>query len=157
MITVLISVAIITAIAYVFARWSRIAICAICAGVSVTWIGIAIGILIGAISESEFLLPFAMLLGATVSGIAFQGEKHFTWAQKNIWLWKAPVIVTGLGLAFLFVNEITWSALLVAVVILGILGYFFFLRPKLKLTSQLEKEKNPEEVKRLMKKLEECC
>lgn len=91
-----------------------------------------------------------MLMGGTVVGIAFQGEKTFTWARKNIFYWKAAVIILGMPVAyFLFIN-ISPSIVLVELLVMAIIAYFLFLKSK-------KGDADTEGISELEEKMKNCC
>ena len=89
-------------------------------------------------------------MGGTVVGIAFQGEKKFKWA-KNLFYWKAPVIIVGFIIAYLLLINISWTTFIIELVLLGFLTYFLFLQPI------AGKSPQGESVSELEEKLEDCC
>ncbi|MBI4160397.1 MAG: hypothetical protein HY506_00625 [Candidatus Yanofskybacteria bacterium] len=126
-------------------------ICPICAGVSGTWLILTAGIVFGYIS-ADYKLPIAMLMGGTVVGVAFQGEKKISWAKTNILSWKAPVIIIGMPVAYLlFVKMSTFTIAIEAVVLVAI-TYLFFFRSVSERGYQ-----DSEKIKEIEKKMEDCC
>lgn len=135
---------------WIFNRLTGFKICIICAGVSLSWLTLTALILGGLVSSSLFLTPIAILMGGTVVGIAFQGEKKFKWAQ-NLFYWKAPVTIIGFSIAYLLLANMSWAAFTIELVLLGILAYVFFPQPAIALP---QTKRNISEVE---KKLEDCC
>src|SRR3989344_8334509 len=125
MITAIILVVVITLIFSVLNKWLPFKICPICAGVSGSWLLLTAGIVLGRWS-GDYKLPIAMLMGGTVVGIAFQGEAKLDWAKKGIYVWKVPVIILGMPIAYwLFKNMSPWT-LAVEVMFLSFLVYYLF-------------------------------
>lgn len=157
MIWALASVLGITFLVWILNRFLPFKICPICAGVSLTWVAVTMGILQGVLSSSEYLIPLAFLMGGTVVGIAFQGERRFAWAGVSIWRWKVPVVVFGLGLTYWLFVEMSWTSLIMEGAILVFLVYLFFVQPHLIVRRTESMHENPEEVERLTKEMEQCC
>src|SRR3990167_8687182 len=111
-----------------FNKITRWQVCPICAGVSLTWLTLTALMLSGLLASSLYFLLTAMLMGGTVVGIAFQGEKRFEWA-KNLFYWKAPVIIIGFVVAYLLLINLSWTTFITELVLLGFLTYFIFLQP----------------------------
>ena len=139
-----------TALTYFFNRITHWKICVICAGVSLAWITLNALILSGLLAPSFYLLVIAMLMGGTVVGIAFQGEKRFKWA-KNLFYWKAPVVIIGFIIAYLLLVNISWTTFIIELILLGFLTYLLFFQPSGGKSSQ------GEAVSELEEKLKDCC
>lgn len=128
-------------------------ICPICAGVSGSWLILTAGVVLGRWS-GDYKLPIAMLMGATVAGIAFQGEARFDWAKKGIYMWKAPVVIIGMPVAYwLFKNMSLWT-LVVEILFLSILIYYFFVRSS---RSNSAEHVDDRHVRELENKMKGCC
>lgn len=126
-------------------------ICPICVGVSGTWVLMTAGIISGFFSV-VYKLPVAMLMGGTVVGIAFQGEKTWAWAQKSIFYWKVPFIVIGMPLAYFLFTKMSWAALVVEMLSLTIITYLFFIR-----AAGSRIHKNSKEALEIEEKMKNCC
>lgn len=135
---------------YFFNKITHWRICVICAGVSLTWLSLTFFILKGLFPASYFLFPIAILMGGTVVGIAFQGEKRFKWAS-NLFYWKGPVVVIGFIIAYLLLVNMSWTAFAIELVLLGFLTYFLFLQPS------VDKSSSGRNTTELERKLEDCC
>ncbi len=124
-------------------------LCAICFGVSATWVWISAAALKGVVDLEAYRLPLAMLLGGSAVGIAYQGEYRFTVSTKYPLLWKTAVISAGLILAFWYLNNLSLKTWVLMVGILGVLGYLYFVRKP-------GTTENPT-VAYLEEKLKRCC
>lgn len=93
-------------------------------------------------------------MAGTVVGIAYQGEKRFVWAEKNIFFFKVPVIILGFVLVYLAVNNFSWLGLAVEILILLSLINIFFIQPSSKKAALPEKS-SP--VSELEEKMKNCC
>jgi hypothetical protein len=115
----------------------------------------AVAVLAGGLVFAEFQLPIAILMGGTVVGIAYQGEKRFKWAEANIFRFKVPVVIIGFILVYFAVKNLNWLGLGIEVAILLLLFYFFFIsngengKPTF--------ESDPSKVKELEEKMKSCC
>lgn len=149
-----ISVLVITALIRLFNKFLPVKICPICAGVSGTWLLLTAAILAGA-DKTTFLPPILLLMGGSVVGIAYQGERSLRWAAGHPLLWKVIVISIGIPLAFLAANSMSIETFSAEIVILGAASYFFFIRTN---TSPIsEKGVVSDSVKKLEEEMENCC
>lgn len=128
-------------------------VCPICAGVSLTWLWIVTGITIGRLEADTWQLIAAVLMGGTVAGIAYQGEKRYPQLAKNIFYSKVPIILAGFLFVWWAINSIGWLSLGVELLILAAVMYAYFISPAIR----LKRETDPAKVAELEKKLEECC
>ena len=145
MITAILLVLVITLIAVALNKLLPFKICPICAGISGSWLILTAGILLAR-------WPIAMLMGGTVVGIAFQGEAKFNWAKKGIYMWKAPVIILGMPVAYWLFQNMSLTTLAVEILILSVLIYFFFIR-----SSHAGKNIDGHHVVELEDKMKNCC
>ena len=76
MIIPLLSVLILTILVWIINKKLPIQICSICAGVSLTWIGMLVGMFLGKLSI-DYQLPTAILAGASIGGIVAELKKMF--------------------------------------------------------------------------------
>lgn len=126
-------------------------LCPICLGVSLTWLTLTALMLSGLLLTTFYLLPTAVLIGGTVVGVVYQGEKKFK-AMKGFTP-KLVVLLGGFILAYLFLENLSWSTLAAATTILIPLAYLFFLRPpRIGTTGASSKA-----VEELEDKMEDCC
>lgn len=139
-----------TALTYFFNKITHWKTCVICAGVSLAWLTLIALMLSGFLASSFYFLITSMLMGGTVVGIAFQGEKRFKWA-KNLFYWKAPVVIIGFIIAYLLLINISWATFAVELVLLGFLTYFLFLQPS------GDRSPQGESVSKLEEELKDCC
>lgn len=126
-------------------------ICPICVVVSSLWLGLSAGMAWGYLAPVTYLIPVALLMGGTVVGIAYLGEKRCRWADRHPLLWKSLIIAGGMPVAYLLVMNLSKFMVVVELLILLNIAYFFFIkRPKGAQTTsaagrQIEKE------------MERCC
>jgi len=142
----------ITAVAWLLNKVLPFKICPICAGVSGTWLLLTFGMLMGNISDASYWDPIALLMGGTVVGIAYQGEKRFG-LDGQIYKFRVPVILIGFWLVHFALTHIGWMTFWVDAIVLMFVTFIFFVLPALKRSSAANLEKTNE----LEKKLSDCC
>ena len=151
---VIVSIAALTLVLYLFNKILPFRVCPICAGVSLTWFLISIGIYKGILPAADWIMLLTMLMGGTVVGIAYQAEKTFRWAKENNVLSKTLIILVGLPLAYLAIENLALGTILIEAVLMIILIYFFFIKKRGSAPSHLN---NGKTISDLEKQLEECC
>lgn len=119
------------------------AVCPICAGSFLTWVGLVGAHIAG--YAIDLTVP-AVLMGGSVVGIAYQAEKKFWRTASAPMLWKALFMPTGF-LAAYAVLEAGWIALAFLLTFLAVVTYLFAPR----------QGERPAAVKGLEKKMEDCC
>ena len=129
-------------------------VCPICAGVSFTWFLISIGIYNGFLEAADWTMLLAMLMGGTVVGIAYQAEKTFRWAKENSVLSKTLIILVGLPLVYLAIENLALSTIFTEAVLMAFLVYLFFIKKRVDNRSHSNDGKT---ISDLEKQLEECC
>jgi hypothetical protein len=153
MLTLLFLALIIMTVVYWLGSVLPFKICAICAGVSGAWLLATLGILLGFVSLNDYRLPILMLMGGTAVGIAFQGQEKLAFAKKNIWRWKVPSTLIGLGIFYWFFTNMGWLTFAAEAGLLGFLIFVFFIRKNEIVHGVTEKTSN----QGIKEKLEECC
>lgn len=126
-------------------------ICPICISVSGTWLLLTAAILLDYASKTDFLPIILLLLGGTVTGIAYQGEKSIGWAARYPFAWKLIIVTGGIPLAFWATENISVKILLVEMLALAALAYIFFIR------SAPLNRRDQNQTRELEKKLKNCC
>src|SRR3989338_11149434 len=114
----------ITAMAWFLNRFWPWRICAICAGVSLTWLWMIGARLLG--YAIDMIVP-AVLMGGSVVGLAYQLENKLP-PRRSPLLWKTLFIPVGF-LAVLYLLLFQWLEFSLALIILGVIGgggFFFF-------------------------------
>src|SRR3989344_5029879 len=130
-------------VVFLLGKVSPFQICPFCAGVSGSWIVMTFGILAGYFPFLEYELAVAILMGGTVVGIAYQGELRF----------RFPVMIIGFGIAYWFLNHLSWLTFGIEIIILAVVGYAYFFRP----AGTVARANSPANVKKLEEKLKNCC
>ncbi len=150
------SILVITGLVWLLNKALPFKVCPICAGVSLTWVLLTAGVLTGKLLITNYYLLITMLMGGTVVGIAFQGEKRFKWAEENILRFKALVVVIGFILVYLALTNLSWVGLGIEIIILAALVYLFFVsQPR---EGNEKSDLRPrEKVSELEEKMKECC
>lgn len=150
----IISILVITSLVWLLNKISPFKVCPICVGVSLTWLWMLVGILFGWLSVISYQLLVAVLMGSSVAGIAYQGEKKFGWDEEKAFYLKALFIVVGITFVYLVLNNLNFSTLILLLLVLGIVFYFYFIKKH----NIQSKTKASEKIKALKKKIiEECC
>ena len=140
-----------TALTYLFNRITHWKICFVCAGVSLTWLTLTALMLVGLLPTTFYLLPTAILMGGTVVGVVYQGEKKFKVMRS--FTPKMVVLITGFVSTYLLLTNMNWLTLIAATLTLIPLGYLFFLRLP-QATTDLG---SSEAAKELEDKMKDCC
>ncbi len=125
-------------------------ICPICVGVSSLWLGLSAAVAWGYLSASTYLIPIAMLMGGTVVGIAYLGEKRCLWAAQHPQKWKTLVVLIGMPTAYLLVTHLTRFIVVAELLILFVIAYFFFVKqPKVAGGSK--------KISEIEEQMKQCC
>lgn len=107
---------------------SLVRLCAVCAGTSLTWLGITALILLGALRYEDYSSVLQLFMGGSVVGIAYQGEFRLEWGFRHPFGWKFLVIVLGFTFSYYAVTHLSWGIFAAEVFILSLLTYLFFIR-----------------------------
>src|SRR3989338_9815799 len=84
-------------------------ICSVCAGVSMTWILITLGILTGYLGPETYKLILATMIGGTGVGVGYQGEITFDLTGVRSLRFKLFSAFSGFALAYLNFHFISWT------------------------------------------------
>lgn len=123
-------------------------VCPICAGVSGTWLIMLFLRFFGAAADPAIL---GILMGGTVVGIAYQGEKRLAKGRSSL-LWK--LLFVPFGFLFVFgVVEYDALSVFISAVTIALVAYIFFHIPA-KTPAQTAPQKAPGEIE---EKLNNCC
>ena len=153
MTAILVTVALVALFASIFLLVKRAglsSICPMCLGVSLAWLVLMALMLLGYVSN-DYFLPTALLMGGTVVGVVYQGEKKFKVMRS--FAPKMVVLIIGFALAYLLLANLSWLTLIAATLTLIPLGYLFFLRLP-QATTDLG---SSEAAKELEDKMKDCC
>ena len=153
---------VITLMIWLLNRQLPVQICPVCVSVSGTWLLLNAGILFGYIQSTDFLPIILLLMGGTIVGIAYQGEKSLAWAAQNTFRWKLLIIIIGMPLALWATKNLSFKVLIFEAMILFVLAYLFFFRsPSKKQTfgnaNFPPAKENYEKIKTIENKLKDCC
>ncbi len=149
------SILIITAVVAALNRFLPFPLCPICSGVSATWLFLTAFVIAGFLEREAFMPLVLLLMGGTVVGISYQGERALLWARENPLLWKTLVIIAGMPAAFWAASRPNAGLLAAEAMILGALAYIFFLAGG---SSALAgPEKKSVRIDELEKKMKDCC
>ena len=126
-------------------------ICAICAAVSITWIGLLVGYFL---KWHDNIMIIGILMGGSVVGIMSKMEKYFQKKQlANFWLVRLLIIIFGFLGVYLTLTA-QWSTLATVAVLAVIIGFLtlFFVKEQKPIVVVGEEQK-----KTLKEKMEHCC
>src|SRR3989344_4198610 len=123
-IIVVASMLIIAAIVWLLNRILPFTLCPVCAAVSGTWLLIQLALVLRLLAGQEWLWLTALLMGGTVVGVAYQGERSVRWAGSHPLLWKVLVVSGGIPLMYAMLQKINWWSIVLEVVALGVMTYF---------------------------------
>ncbi len=138
--SVLISILVLSGIAFLLNKFLRFKICPICAGVFLTWLGLLI---LKFLNYSFDFLILALLMGGSVVGIVYKLGENIK-SDKNLFLWKLIAIPLGfLGFYNLIYFRLLWFILAAFFVVI-----LFFI---------LKNNYNNQKVEEIEKKLKNCC
>ena len=142
-----VSILVISAIVWLANRILSFAICPICAGVFLTWVGLIGARFLG--YDIDLVVP-ALLMGGSVVGTAYQLEKKFHGSSVSaLLLWKAFFIPTGFVAAHAILEQL-WTVFLLAIAFLFLLSFAF-------LSSSGTSDSRAEAAGGLEKEMEDCC
>lgn len=119
-----------------------------CVGVSSLWLAMSAGVAWGYFAPAAFLIPIALLMGGTVVGIAYRGEKRCRWAAQHPQIWKTLILLIGMPIAYVLVINITKFTIVVEFVFLFVIACFLFI--------DRDSSKNPR-ASGIEGKLKHCC
>lgn len=148
------SILVITVLGWFVNKLLPFKVCPICAGVSGTWFLILVGILLGWLSVISYQLLVAMLMGGTVVGMAYQGEKRMNVAPENVLKFRTAIIVPGFILVYFALTNINWLTLVIEAVVLLSVMYFYFVLPFIR---EIPPPQDKQKIAELEKKMENCC
>ncbi|KKU16853.1 MAG: hypothetical protein UY26_C0002G0065 [Candidatus Jorgensenbacteria bacterium GW2011_GWA1_48_13] len=148
------SILVITGLAWLLNKVLPFKVCPICAGVSGTWFLLLIGILSGVLLVTSYQLLVSILMGGTVVGIAYQGEKSMGVAPENFLKFRTATIVPGFILVYFAVNNISWLTLVVEAVALAAVTYLYFVLP---FSKSISSPRDNQKIAELEEKMKNCC
>ncbi len=136
---VILAIAILFPVLLIGKRITGIKFCVICAGVSLTWIGLLVLRFLDVTVDSVVL---AMLMGESVVGIYYLLEKK---VNERFHVFRLPALVTLTLIAYLMVNPgFYYPALFVVLTVWLVFGAMYSFREKPK-------------IKESVRKVIECC
>lgn len=147
------SILAITALVWIFNKISPFYICPICAGVSGTWLWMLIGALIGQLPIINYQLPISILMGGSVVGLTYQGEKYLVSIKASankVLLWKSLFIPAGFATVYGLVTAF-WQLFIAALAVVGIVAVGFLLPD-----SGKNKQEN-KKISEIEEKMKNCC
>ncbi|MEK7565099.1 MAG: hypothetical protein AAB501_02585 [Patescibacteria group bacterium] len=151
MIITIISILLITPIIWLVSKKLKFKICPICAGVSLTWFWLLVGIKLNLLSSADYQLPTAILMGGTVVGLMFKLEQFIK--IKFVLIWKTLFVVLGFMVvhSLMFAN---WMIFLVSAILVVLLTFILKVS---KTTLENQKLHEVSSSKELEEKMKNCC
>lgn len=131
----------------------KINICPICIVVSGSWLTLSIGVVWGYLPAALYLVPIALLMGGTVVGIAYQGERKLDWASRHNLLWKILVVFLGMPIAYIFVTNPSKPVVIIELALLFLISYFFFIKRPIRSGGSASDKR----ISDIEEKMEQCC
>lgn len=150
-------IVIITGLVWVANKILPFKLCPVCAGVSGAWTLLTAAMLSNILPTTSYLLPTAILMGGTVVGIAYQGEKSLQWVRRYPVAWKLAVMIVGFPLVYGALQYRSWITFSVELVALAGLVYLFFMRRGASGTTHPSHPGDAPDVQKIEKGLEQCC
>ena len=144
-----ISIFVLTGIVWFLNRFFPWRICAICAGVSGTWLWIIGARIMG--YNIDLLVP-AVLMGGSVVGLAYQLETKLP-PNRSPLLWKSLFIPIGF-LAVLYLLSWQWFGLVLALLAMAVTAVSFFYLGN---SRRPVEERGNRGVSELERKMDKCC
>ena len=126
-------------------------ICPICVVVSSSWLVLSAGVAWGYLVPQSVIVLIALLMGGTVVGIAYLGEKRCRWAAQHSQLWKVLIIGIGMPMAYLAVTHIAKFTVIIESIILLKIAYFFFIKQSVNTAG------GSKSIREIEEKMEQCC
>ena len=151
MIITIISILLITPVIWLVSKKLKFKICPICAGVSLTWFWLLVGIKLNLLSSADYQLPTAILMGGTVVGLMFKLEQFIK--IKFVLIWKTLFVVLGFMVvhSLMFAN---WMIFLVSAILVVLLTFILKVS---KTTLENQKLHEVSSSKELEEKMKNCC
>jgi hypothetical protein len=144
-----ISIMALTGITWFFSRLLPWRICAICAGVSGTWLWMIGARILG--YNIDMLVP-AVLMGGSVVGLAYQLEARLP-SRRSPLLWKTLFVPVGF-MAVLYLLSEQWLGLVLALWALVVAVALFFYPDDGRWSRE---ERGSRDVSELERKMDKCC
>ena len=143
--TPVLSILAITALAWAAKRMLRAPVCPVCMGVGGTWLWMLVARHLGLAFDTS-MLP--VLLGGSAVGIAYQVERRLPEGRSAL-LWKSLFIPFGLAAAY-GVSLPNWTVLAAASVALAIVTGIFFAHPQ-------AAPRDSAAIEKLQEQMKKCC
>jgi len=140
-----VSIAVLAALAWVAGRALRIGLCPVCIGVVGTWAWMLAARLAGFAVDG---LMLALLIGGSVTGIAYQLETRLPRGRSPL-LWKGLFLPVGFAAGYALVAE-QWALLALALVALALPAAMF-------VRSQRPPGTDAATVEKLEERMKKCC
>lgn len=150
-------IVVITGLVWALNKLLPFKVCPVCAGVSGTWTLLTAAMLSSVLPATSYLLPTAILMGGTVVGIAYQGEKSLQRVRRYPVAWKLAVMAVGFPLVYGAVQYMSWTTFGIELTVLAGVVYLFFVRRGVSGGGHVLHSDDAHNVQRIEKGLEQCC
>lgn len=138
------------------ARVVRLPLCPVCIGTSGAWLALHGSVLMGWLPREPFLVPVALLMGASFLGIAERAEERVPLAFRYPMAVKAVTVGIGVPLGALMLSSFSlwvWVGEAVALVLLAA----FLFRPRRIRTGSGDGADQERATADLADRLKQCC
>lgn len=142
----IISIFAFTGIVWLIKKALKLEVCPVCAGVSLTWLWLLIGMKLNLLPTIDYQLPTAILMGGTVVGAMSKLEKFIQ--PRFLVLWKTAFVAFG----FLAVYSLVISDWLIFA-----LGAILAATTTLVFKTHQAQKQESEQAKELEEKMKNCC
>ena len=143
--TTVVSIAALTALAWAARKLLRAPLCPICTGVAGTWLWMVVARQIGVELDGTML---SVLLGGSAVGLSYQLEKHLP-PGRSVLLWKSLFFPAALVAAYGIASP-AWLVLAAAAGVLLVLTFAFLVPPRARTTDGAA-------VSKLEDQMKNCC
>jgi len=148
MIIVIFFILIFTSIIWILNKKLSFNVCPICAGVSLTWVGLLIGINLDKLPIDIYQLPTAILAGGTVVGLMSKIETHIK--RKPLLIWKSLFVIFGFLSVYSLVSS-NWAISILGIILMLVTTFIF------KENRKGDNPKESKEQKEIQEKMKNCC
>lgn len=149
MITAIISILALGGAAALVRKMTRRNLCPICAGASLTWLWMLVGMWSDRLPTSDFQLPTSILMGGSVVGASYQLAKRLR-AGRSPLTWKMLSVPLGFALVWSALQAQIIPAIILAIATTLLAARFVRIAPN-------HADRTHNNINELEKKMEHCC
>ena len=147
MITAIILILIFTSIIWILNKKLPRQICPICAGVTLTWLTLFLGMFFGKLPVL-YQVPTAILAGGTVVGLMYQLEKFIK--PQFLLFWKTLFVISGFWTVYSLIDN-QWVMLIISLIVNIAITFL------LKIKNLAPNNQESEQIKKQKDKMKNCC